>query len=228
MGYPARQMTLLPQGLRDALAELPVFPLPELVFFPGTRLPLHIFEPRYRALTRRCLATHRAMAVTMLLPGPPDASRNPPFATVAGLGVIVEHEELPDGRFNILLQGEARVRLAELPFAPPFRRARAEELPDLPGLVDPHDLTALFSVATACAAAIRKMLREPFSFELPPASSPHAVHQVVSDLLLDPALRQEILQEQEPVARCRRATAALAQQRATALARLGNPGRDLN
>lgn len=129
------------------------------------------------------------MAVTMLLPGPPDASRNPPFATVAGLGVMMEHEELPDGRFNILLRGEARVRLAELPFAPPFRRARAEELPDLPGLGGATPTTSppcSAIVATACAASIRKMLREPFPFELPPASSPHAVHQVVSDLLLDP------------------------------------------
>ena len=54
----------------DWLQDLAVFPLPRVVFFPGTYLPLHIFEPRYRALMRDCITSGRmAMAVTLLKPG---------------------------------------------------------------------------------------------------------------------------------------------------------------
>ena len=54
----------------DWLAEVPVFPLPNVVFFPGTQLPLHIFEPRYRALMRSCMESDRmVMAIALLKPG---------------------------------------------------------------------------------------------------------------------------------------------------------------
>ena len=78
--------------------ELPVFPLPGLVFFPNTLLPLHIFEPRYRALTAWCLEHDHLMAVGGL-------------HEVMGAGRIVRHQKLPDGRYHIVLMGEQRVRL---------------------------------------------------------------------------------------------------------------------
>ena len=52
-----------------ALTELPIFPLPNCVLLPGGLLPLHVFEPRYRELTRDCLATHHLMGVARLRPG---------------------------------------------------------------------------------------------------------------------------------------------------------------
>ena len=56
-----------------ALADLPVFPLPQVVLFPHAMLPLHVFEPRYRTMLAHCLATHRIMAVA-LVTVPLDAS----------------------------------------------------------------------------------------------------------------------------------------------------------
>src|SRR3954462_2326372 len=105
-------------GLRDlgpALSALPLFPLPT-VLFPGAMLPLHIFEPRYRAMIRDALDTHRALAVVLITdPNTLDEHGHPVIAEIAGAGVIVDHAELPSGRFNILVRGRARVRLEELP-----------------------------------------------------------------------------------------------------------------
>jgi uncharacterized protein len=106
-----------------ALRALPIFPLPGVVFFPHTLLPLHIFEPRYRQLTEHVLQGHQCMAVT-LIADPVDTNHCDIFttpaatavATVAGLGRVVHHERLPDGRFHLLLQGVGRVRImTELP-----------------------------------------------------------------------------------------------------------------
>ena len=107
-----------------ALADLPVFPLPQVVLFPHAMLPLHVFEPRYRAMLKDCLETHKLMAVALVLDANDrDEHGNPRMAQIAGVGLIVEHQQLPDGRSNILLHGQGRVRLEELPFVPPYRRA---------------------------------------------------------------------------------------------------------
>jgi ATP-dependent Lon protease len=203
----------LAQPLRDALGALPVFPLPRLIFFPGTMLPLHIFEPRYRAMVVHCLATHRAMAVATLLEGPLDDHGNPPFASVAGAGVIVDHEELPDGRFNILLRGDARVRLDELPFLPPYRRARAEVLDDLPGEIRAHDATALRSLIRSFVTEFR--VRNPgFEFELEEAPLELQLYPIASQLIASPEARLQLLQERSPSERCLRLIEQLAAQRA--------------
>src|SRR5579862_8599675 len=102
-------------NLEKALAELPIFPLPRLVFFPNTMLPLHVFEPRYRKMLADCLETHGAMAVVRMDPTTSRAGRGPDrIAKVAGTGIIVHHEQLPDGRSNLVLAGSARVALEEL------------------------------------------------------------------------------------------------------------------
>lgn len=205
--------TDLAQPLRDALAALPVFPLPRVVFFPGTVLPLHIFEPRYRAMVKHCLATHRAMAVATLLDGPGDEHQNPPFASIAGAGVIVDHEELEDGRFNILLRGDTRVRLAELPFLPPYRRARAEVIDDLPGEISSADRTALLSLIQSFVSEFRA--RNPdFEFELPQGPIEQALGPIASFLVASTEAKRAILEERSPAERCTRLLEQLAQQRA--------------
>src|SRR5258706_16373803 len=99
----------LPSSLRDlapALEALPIFPLPQTVLFPAALLPLHVFEPRYRAMVKDCLATHKAMAIALIRDSPErqaEASgalqrrRLPEIAPVAGLGVIIDHAQLADG-----------------------------------------------------------------------------------------------------------------------------------
>jgi Lon protease-like protein len=108
---------------------LPIFPLPDVVFFPQTILPLHVFESRYRQMVADCLAGERWLAVVMLRPGwEKDYEGRPPVCEIAGAGEIIQAEVLPDGRYNILLDGRRRVRLLEeLPAdGRPYRLARAE------------------------------------------------------------------------------------------------------
>jgi Lon protease-like protein len=116
--------------------QLPVFPLPEVVFFPETVLPLHVFEPRYRKMVADCLAGDRFMAVAMLRSGwEKDYEGRPPIHAVAGVGEILQAEVLPDGRYNILLDGRFRVRIEdEVPAEDlPYRRARVRRLAEVPG-----------------------------------------------------------------------------------------------
>src|SRR5262245_12384825 len=115
----------MPQSSRF---QVPVFPLPKLVMFPGTMLPLHIFEPRYRDMLRDCLAGEsKLLAVTQLRPGwEPEYSRSPAIYEVAGVGAIEEHRENADGTYDIVLRAFARVRLDEqLPQSQSYRQATA-------------------------------------------------------------------------------------------------------
>ncbi|HEY4220241.1 MAG TPA: LON peptidase substrate-binding domain-containing protein, partial [Myxococcota bacterium] len=116
-------------NLQRALEALPIFPLPGTVFFPHTLLPLHVFEPRYRQLTADVLAGHQHIAVVQLDEERSDA-RVPGVAKVAGVGRVVHHERLPDGRYHILLQGVGRaVLVEELPAdGLLYRRARTDLL----------------------------------------------------------------------------------------------------
>jgi Lon protease-like protein len=110
-----------------------VFPLADAVLFPHVLLPLHIFEPRYRALIRDVLDTHKLMVVARLLEEEKIGQPPPRFAAIAGVGEVVLAQELPDGRFNIVLRGCARVHVeAELPSAKDYRVVVARELPDGP------------------------------------------------------------------------------------------------
>jgi len=85
---------------------IPVFPLPNVVLFPGVPLPLHIFEPRYRDLVRDAAASHEIIGMS-LLRGDWQARyhENPDIFETGCAGRIVNVEELPDGKFNILLHG---------------------------------------------------------------------------------------------------------------------------
>ena len=123
--------------MRDRLAEIgfsgtvPVFPLPNVVFFPDALLPLHIFEPRYRAMTAAARDGERLLAVATLLPGwEKDYDGSPAFHPLATVGRIVHLQELEDGRFNLVLHGLERVRLEEEFTDLPFRLARASTVPD--------------------------------------------------------------------------------------------------
>src|SRR5262245_60086256 len=111
-------------------AIVPIFPLPDLTFFPRTLLPLHIFEARYRAMVTDTVARDRRLAVVGLKPGyQADYHGKPPVFEIAGMGRIVRCERLATGRFNIVVQGEARVRLErEMPSDTLYRIAAASAL----------------------------------------------------------------------------------------------------
>ena len=184
------------KGLDAALDELPLFPLGQVVLFPRAVLPLHVFEPRYRTMLRDCVETHGAMAVVLIKAGGEvDAQGNPFLSEVAGAGIVMEHQEHPDGRWNILIHGSARVRLEELPFVPPYRRARATILRDTDTPVATSDRTALVAAASAFAGEVYRRDAN-FSFRLPPNAETNTLADLCAHhLVVDAAARQAILEE---------------------------------
>jgi ATP-dependent Lon protease len=205
-----------------ALAELPIFPLPQVVLFPRVLMPLHIFEPRYRAMLDDAMRGHRAIAMALIPdPGDLDEHGRPKIATVAGVGIVIEQQALPDGRSNIVLHGQARVQLEELPFIPPYRRARATVLHDRDVPVGADDRAALLAAANAFTSDVAR--REPrFGFSVPPSLSAGAVADLCAHhLVVDAGVRQALLAELDPAARVRRVTAELAAQHAMLLRERG-------
>jgi len=115
-----------------AAGALKIFPLPTAVLFPGTAVPLHIFEPRYRDLVRDALASDRVMAIGLLEPGwERDYYGRPRLGSLCCAGVIARHEALPDGRFLVVVEGVARARIdLELPTRHRYREVRVQLLED--------------------------------------------------------------------------------------------------
>jgi Lon protease-like protein len=106
---------------------LSIFPLTGAVLYPGLQLPLHFFEPRYRALVSDSLARDRRIA--MIQPQAP--VEGAPLYKVGCVGKIADVEALDDGRYNIVLEGIARFRIIrELEVTTPFRQVEAELLVD--------------------------------------------------------------------------------------------------
>ncbi|MGH0036011.1 MAG: LON peptidase substrate-binding domain-containing protein [Myxococcota bacterium] len=91
---------------RPAASTLPIFPLPQVVLFPKVSVPLHIFEPRYRQLARFALEGDRRIGMVTVRPEHLESlAGDPPVYSVGCEGVIDQAVELPDGRYNIILEG---------------------------------------------------------------------------------------------------------------------------
>lgn len=196
------------------MEDLPIFPLPNAVLFPQAHLELHVFEPRYRALLDASLNSHRMMAIAQIQTGAGPHGL-PQIASIAGAGSIERRELLADGRSHIVLVGRARVRLEELPFVAPFRRARARVVVDL------HDVPSAASDELLLVAAIRgfvEALRKEgpsISFERPegvPAGE--LAHHAAQHLLFDGRIKQEILEMRHEKERIVRVAEELLAQRA--------------
>lgn len=118
--------------LARACEALPLFPLPDVVLLPGPALPLHVFEPRYRQLVEDVLADG-FLAIPQMVP---DAASDlaAPFLPYAGVGKILAHRLLDDGRYNILVQPLGRVKLVEelSGGSHPYRMGRMDLLEDKP------------------------------------------------------------------------------------------------
>lgn len=106
------------------MARLSIFPLAGALLFPRALLPLHIFEPRYRALVGDAMARDRRIG--MIQPRDSD-HRRPSLFDVGCIGRIADVEALDDGRFNLVLEGITRFRLVEeLEVTTPFRQVEAD------------------------------------------------------------------------------------------------------
>lgn len=109
-----------------------LFPLPSYVFFPGVVKGLHIFEPRYCAMLADALASDRLIAMAVLQPGWENAYLgSPAIYPIVGIGRVIHHDPLPDGRHNILLRGLRRAKVeSEAKTESGYRKAVATPLSD--------------------------------------------------------------------------------------------------
>lgn len=113
------------------LDQVPLFPLPNVVLFPRAILPLHIFEFRYREMTADVIAGNRLVAMALLRPGwEKDYHGRPPIEPVVCVGRLLNYEQLPDGKYNFLLQGARRATIQRELADRPYRYARLETLPE--------------------------------------------------------------------------------------------------
>jgi Lon protease-like protein len=111
---------------------VPIFPLPNLVFFPNTRLPLHVFEPRYRQMITDTLETDKRFGIVLLRPGwEADYFGAPAVHTCGTIGTIEQAVPLDDGRFNILVRGDVRFRILDEVSRLPYRMARVVAQPEV-------------------------------------------------------------------------------------------------
>ncbi|MCF8708893.1 LON peptidase substrate-binding domain-containing protein [Rhizorhapis sp. SPR117] len=123
-----------------AIQRISIFPLAGALLFPGMHLPLHIFEPRYRALVSDAMARDRRIGMIQ----PREQGLLPPLYNMGCLGRIADVEALEDGRYNIVLEGISRFRVCrELDVTTAFRQIEAE-IED-----DPSDDDILASVERA-------------------------------------------------------------------------------
>jgi Lon protease-like protein len=106
-------------------ATIPLFPLPNAVLFANVFLPLHVFEPRYRAMVADALKGDRLIGMVLLRPGwEGDYEGRPPVFPIGCAGLITNHERLPDGRYNIVLRGLQKFHILEEENGRSYRVAR--------------------------------------------------------------------------------------------------------
>ena len=191
---------------------LPIFPLPDLTFFPHTLLPLHVFEARYRAMVTDCLARDKRMAVVGLKPGYEEAyDGKPAVYEIAGAGRIVGCERLATGRFNILLRGDTRVRIdCELPADTLYRMVAATPLGET-GAEGDGVGTLAARVTGRCLGILRAIKRPTAEMEASLAgAAPGALcDRIASAVIAEAPVRQALLEELDVERRLSRLADAL-------------------
>jgi Lon protease-like protein len=191
----ARRLPVCPSILQPMPRELPIFPLP-LVLFPGASQPLHIFEPRYRRLLADCLEADRRFGIAFAAADPerPEWDPVPDPGAVGCVARINLAHPLPDGRSHILTEGERRFVLQEwVERDLPYRVARVEEFDDEP--VDPAEVATLAALVRTQFGRLVKALGTMTDGDQPalPADPGQLSFKVAAVLDLDPAAKRGLL-----------------------------------
>jgi len=210
--------------LAAALTRMPLFPLPNVVLFPHASLRLHIFEERYRALTRDILAGERFLAMGLIVESASPVDDRPAVEPIAGVGEVVMAHELPDGRFNLVVRGHARVRIdEELASDRPYRLVTATVIPDLP-VTDRNEVrdaeqslrVLIGQLADAIPEGGEPLRQIVAGLETPAALADVAAAELIADL----SVRQQLLETRDLARRLERVTAEIVAM----MARLSAPG----
>jgi Lon protease-like protein len=180
-------------------ATIPIFPLQDVMLFPNVPRPLHIFEPRYRAMVADALKGDRIIGMVLLRPGwETDYEGRPPVYAIGCAGVITESNELSDGRYIIVLQGLVKFRIQSEDQSRPYRLARVEALPEPPNEKERAALRERRSRLMALLAASDVRGSAPPAPGLPDEDLVNALAQ---HLDLEPGDRQALLERNGALAR---------------------------
>jgi Lon protease-like protein len=184
-------------------SEIPLFPLPNVALFPAALLPLHIFEPRYRAMVADALEGERLIGMVMLRPGwERQYDGTPPVYPVGCAGFITHADRLTDGRYNIILQGLEKFRIVGERSARAggdrYRVATVERITE----VRPGSAAALHEarrrLETLIARKLQQSAADTIPKDVPDADLVHAIAQH-----LEPVEKQALLECDGVLERCK-------------------------
>jgi uncharacterized protein len=177
---------------------IPIFPLQVTMLFPGISRPLHIFEPRYRAMVADALNGDRIIGMTTLKPGyEANYEGRPPIYDIGCAGVITDVEELPGGRFNIELRCVAKFRVTSEDDSRIYRLARVEAVAEA---LDDEEKATLHKLRQR----LEELITDGSDSKVPPdTSDEELVNMVAQYLPLDAAERQGLLELKSAVVRAR-------------------------
>jgi Lon protease-like protein len=190
-----------------------LFPLPNVILFPGAVLPLHIFEERYKTMTADALAGDRLIAMALLRPGwEKDYHLRPAIEPIVCIGTIARWEQLEDGTYNFLLHGKTRARILGEKDSSPYRVAHLEPLRENPA---PEDQLADMRRKLMDMFASEPLASQPLTEQLNKIINSSMPTGVVADLIAFHALnaialKQSLLAETDVAKRVARVISALA------------------
>ena len=181
--------------------DLRLFPLPNLVFFPEMRLPLHVFEPRYRALVGDALSSDERIGMILLRSGwEADYYGAPPVHHVGTLGVIEQVVKFEDGRYNLLLNGQTRFRIVRETEGLPYRVARVVAVPQRE--IAPMDAWAQREWLVDLSRRYLELLPGQMAVpELDSANLESLINALIMSLNVEPLQKQEMLEMDDVLAR---------------------------
>ena len=146
--------------MADPTELLPLFPLSTVVLFPQVQAPLHLFEPRYRQMAEHVLDGDRRIGMVVVRPGFADEmAGDPPVFEVGCIGHIVHARKLPDGRYNIVLEGIHRLRIERETARPPDRLYRVAEVRRLDDPFDPDDAPRVAELRQRVIDLVSQLMR---------------------------------------------------------------------
>jgi Lon protease-like protein len=202
--FAATAMLIIPGFLaaQSGAATLPVeialFPLPDVALFPNSTQPFHIFEPRYRAMVADALAGDSIIGMVALRPGfEAQYEGRPPVYAVGCAGIIIASEELPDGRYNIVLRAVSKFRILGESDTRAYRVANVEAVAETD---EDGDGVPLAERRRQLEAAVLGAFP---GAPLPPAalSDQEMVDALSLVLPMQPADRQQLLEAEGPLER---------------------------
>jgi uncharacterized protein len=182
---------------------IPIFPLPNVVMFPNVFLPLHVFEPRYREMVADALEGDRLIGMVLLRPGWEGTyDGRPPVFPIGCAGVISHHEQMPDGRYNIVLKGLEKFTVVGEDDSKPYRLAHIQPLIETIAPADRDEIRAARQRLEALL--VPQPTGRGADRRLPPAMADEdLVNTLAQYMELEPLEKQALLEREGLLTRCR-------------------------